>query len=200
LDGKGFSINPPKKEDKTAIVGFVKLPKGHKDNPDAAARMGFQSLYLLSDGNTSVYTIDFDDSSPKLSLENYIRERQQRFNDAYPDGYFYPVELAPVVTEHLTKKNDVKCSAVLFNAAATGVNLYEEPMGKLVLFMKTPGGFWNIAWHTSINNLLDNKKNLAFTETLKDLRVYWRAEEGLEKDSVDSAPKVTTVGKQSKLG
>jgi len=196
LNGKGFTINPIKREDKSAFVGFVKPPKGHKESSEAALTLGLQTIYLQQNNNgdtSSVYTVNFDDSSPTLSMEAYIRDKQQRFNDTYPDGHFYPINLHSVVTEHLTKKNDVKCTAILFNPNG---GPYSQALGKLVLFLSTPGGFWDIAWHTNISTLLDPKQIVGFTEAIKQLRIVWREGEGKESSS---AQKVTTVTKKSLL-
>jgi len=195
LSGKGYTINPPKKEDKSAIVGFVTIPKAHKELPsEEVMEFGLQKMYKSTNSNIgSVYTVNFDDSSPKMSMENYIRDRQHRFNDSYPDGKFHTVELDPIVTDHLTKKNSVKCTAMLFDPNG---GPYSDPMGKLVLYIKTPGGFWDIAWHTSISALHDPKQNVNFTEAIKHLKIVWK-DEGESSKEESTVNKVTTVTKKS---
>jgi len=197
-DGKVFSVNPPKKEDKTAIVGFLKPPKGYEASPEQALASGFQGLWIkrneYSDA-ASIYTLSFDDSFTG-SIDQYMQEKVQTFIDRYQasDGKHYKVDLDSVVTDHLTKKNEVQCKAALFSTGQT--SLYEPPLfGKLIMLLKTPGGFWELSLHANIKYLLNPTTQTAFTETIRDLKIFWR--DDVEPDVIDKTTKVTN--KQSLL-
>jgi len=198
-DGKGFSINPPRTEDKTSIVGFVKPPKGYEAHPEQALKSGFHGLWIkrsdYSDA-TSIYTLAFDDTFSG-SLEQYMQEKTQTFIDRYQasDGKHYNVDLDSIVTDHLTKKNEVECKAALFSTGQT--SLYDQPLlGKLIMLMKTPGGFWELGLHAPIKHLLSSSTQTSFTETIRDLKIFWR-EDAEAESAMDKTTKV--VNKQSLL-
>jgi len=198
-DGKGFSINPPRTEDKTSIVGFVKPPKGYEAHPEQALKSGFHGLWIkrsdYSDA-TSIYTLAFDDTFSG-SLEQYMQEKTQTFIDRYQasDGKHYNVDLDSIVTDHLTKKNEVECKAALFSTGQT--SLYDQPLlGKLIMLMKTPGGFWELGLHAPIKHLLSSSTQTSFTETIRDLKIFWR-EDAAAESAMDKTTKV--VNKQSLL-
>jgi hypothetical protein len=194
LDGKGFQIIPPRKEDKSAYVGLVKPPKGHSELQEEAARWGFQNLYLKKDGNDSVYTVGFTDASPSSTpMDQYTDERKQRFFERYPEGQVFDVNLNESVTSHLTGKN-VEFKALLFDALSRS-NPHEHPLGKMVLFLKTPGGFWDLGWHSGISNLRDSKQMIGFTNAVKDFKVILKTsdnaqsiEEKKEEDQTANKP------------
>jgi len=198
-DGKGFTVNPPRTEDKTSIVGFIKPPKGYDAHPEQALKSGFHGLWIkrneYSDA-TSIYTLAFDDTFSG-SLEQYMQEKTQTFIDRYQasDGKHYNVDLNSIVTDHLTKKNDVQCKAALFSTGQT--SLYDQPLlGKLIMLMKTPGGFWELGLHAPIKHLLNPATQTSFTETIRDLKIFWREDAGAES-AMDKTTKV--VNKQSLL-
>jgi len=191
LDGKGFQIIPPRKEDSSAYVGLVKAPKGHSEVKDEAARWGFQNMYLRKDHMDSVYTIAFTDiASSSTPMEKYTEERKQRFFERYPDGQVYDVNLNNSVTSHFSTKN-IDFKAFLFDAV-THSNPHEHPLGKMVLFLKTPGGFWDLGWHSGISNLRDSKQMISFTDTVKDLKVIMKddAHESIEEEKAPNKPNV----------
>jgi len=197
-DGKAFTVNPPVKEDKSAVVGFVKPPKGYDAHPEQALKSGFQGLWIRRNeysDTTSIYTLAFDDTFAG-SIDQYMQERTQTFIDRYQssDGKHYSVDLGSVVTDHLTRKNGVQCKAALFSTGQT--SLYEQPLlGKLIMLMKTPGGFWELGLHAPIKHLLAPSTHTAFTEAIRDLKIFWR--EGEHADMADNSTKVTN--KQSLL-
>jgi len=193
LDGKGFQIIPPRKEDKSAYVGLVKAPKGHSEIKEEAARWGFQNMYLKKDGNDSVYTVGFTDASPSSTpMEQYTEERKQRFFERYPEGQVFDVNLNTSITSHLSGKN-VEFKTFLFDAVSHS-NPHEHPLGKMVLFLKTPGGFWDLGWHSGISNLRDFRQMIGFTDAVKDLKVILKAdyaqpiEEKKEEDQTTNKP------------
>jgi hypothetical protein len=197
-DGKVFTVNPPKKEDKTAIVGFLKGPKGYEASPEQALASGFQGLWIkrneYSDA-ASIYTLAFDDTFGG-SIDQYMQEKVQTFIDRYQasEGKHYKVDLDRVVTDHLTKKNNVECKAALFSTGQT--SLYEPPLfGKLIMLLKTPGGFWELSLHANVKHLLNPSTQTAFTKTVRDLKIFWKDE--VEPESMDKTTKVTN--KQSLL-
>jgi len=197
-DGKAFTVNPPVREDKSAIVGFLKPPKGYEAHPEQALKSGFQGLWIKRNeysDTTSIYTLAFDDSFAG-SLDQYVQERTQNFIDRYQssDGKHYSVELGSAVTDHLTRKNAVQCRAALFSTGQT--SLYEQPLlGKLIMLLKTPGGFWELSLHAPIKYLLAPSTQTGFTEVVRDLKIFWR--EGDLADGDDQTTKVTD--KQSLL-
>jgi len=198
-DGKGFVVNPPQKTDKTAIVSFLKGPKGYESHPEQALKNGFQGLWMKRNEQTdsaSIYTLAFEDTFSG-SLEQYMQEKTQTFIDRYQssDGKHYEVVLNPVVTNHLTKKNNVECKAALFSTGQT--SLYEQPLlGKLIMLLKTPGGFWELGLHAPIKYLLAPSTQAAFTEVIRDLNIFWR-EDAQKEALIDKTTKVTN--KQSLL-
>lgn len=197
-DGKAFTVNPPIKEDKSAIVGFVKPPKGYEAHPEQALKSGFQGLWVKRNeysDTTSIYTLAFDDSFAG-SIDQYMQERTQTFIDRYQssDGKHYSVELGSAVTHHLTKRNSVQCKAALFSTGQS--SLYEQPLlGKLIMLLKTPGGFWELGLHAPIKHLLNPATQISFTEAIRDLKIFWR--DGENGDVEDGSTKVTN--KQSLL-
>jgi len=197
-DGKGFSINPPVKDDKTAVVGFVKPPKGYEAHPEQALKSGFQGLWIKRNEHadtTSIYTLAFDDQFGG-SLDQYMQEKVQTFIDRYQssDGKHYSVDLDVAVTDHLTRKNEVQCKSALFSTGQA--SLYEQPLlGKLIMLMKTPGGFWELGLHAPIKHLLNPSTQTTFTEAIRDLKIFWK--EGPHGDIIDQTTKVTN--KQSLL-
>jgi hypothetical protein len=192
LTGKGYMINIPKPEDKTAIVGFVTPPKGHVEAAeDEAAEFGYLKLY--KGPGLSVFTIGFEPDTHKMTMDNYVRERQGKFNDKYPEGKFSTVNFDPIVTQHLTKKQDVTVSAQLFDPKG---GPYSNPVAKISFYIKTPGGFWDIAWHTQLSNIHDPKQNMAFIEAIKQLNIVWKENvEEVKKEK--SAADRTTVHKRT---
>jgi len=193
LDGKGFQIIPPRKEDMSAYVGLLKSPKGHSEVKDEAARWGFQNMYLRKDQMDSVYTIAFTDNSPSSTpMEKYTEERKQRFFERYPDGQVYDVNLNSSVTSHFSTKK-IEFKAFLFDAV-THSNPHEHPLGKMVLFLKTPGGFWDLGWHSGISNLRDTKQMINFTDTVKDLKVIMK-EDALESTEEEKATNKPVINK-----
>jgi hypothetical protein len=197
-DGKTFTVNPPLKEDKTALVGFVKPPKGYEAHPEQALKSGFNGLWIKRNeysDTTSIYTLAFDDSFAG-SIDQYMQERTQTFIDRYQssDGKHYAVELGSAVTDHLTKKNSVQCKAALFSTGQT--SLYEQPLlGKLIMLMKTPGGFWELGLHAPLKHLMNPTTHISFTEAVRDLKIFWR-----DGDHADIDAKTTKVtNKQSLL-
>jgi len=181
LDGKGIQINPPQREDTSAIVGLSKPPKGHTEAKDEAARWGFHGLYLKNDSHESVYTIGFNDTTPSsTSLQQYTEERKQRFFEKYPQGQISEVALNSSVTNHL-KHNQLSFQALLFDAV-TQANPYEHPLGKMVLFLKTPGGFWDLGWHSVISSLRDSKHQAMFAEVVKDFKANIREKTEIEPE------------------
>lgn len=197
-DGRAFSVNPPVKDDKSAVVGFVKPPKGYEAHPEQALKSGFQGLWMKRNeysDTTSIYTLAFDDHFSG-TLDQYMQEKIQTFIDRYQssDGKHYSVDLDSAVTDHLTKKNEVQCKAALFSTGQR--SLYEQPLlGKLVMLMKTPGGFWELGLHAPIKHLLNPSTQTAFTETIRDLKIFWK--EGAPAAMLDQTTKVTN--KQSLL-
>jgi len=146
--------------------------------------------------SASIYTLAFDDTFSG-SLEQYMQEKIQTFIDRYQtsDGKHYEVALNSVVTDHLTKKNNVECKAALFSTGQT--SLYEQPLlGKLILLLKTPGGFWELGLHAPIKHLLLPSTQTAFTESIRGLNIFWR-EDAQQDALIDKTTRVTN--KQSLL-
>jgi hypothetical protein len=188
LDGKGFFINPPKKEDKSMVIGLIKPPKGHLEHQDEASRLGFQKLYLKNvPGDASVFTIGFNDAQD-VSLEHFVLEKKNKFFDKYPDGQIHEINFDPIVTEAIVSKN-LMHQTLLFNASES--TLYDAPLGKMVVFIKTPGGFWDVALHCPISVLYDPKQVASrFVEVVKNLKVWQKSVD--DQQTTPSTQKVET--------
>jgi len=63
----------------------------------------------------------------------------------------------------------------------------------MTLFLKTPGGFWDLGWHSGINNLLDTKQSVDFTATVKDLKVIMKDE--VQESNEEKTPAKPIVNK-----
>jgi len=195
LTGRGMTISPPKKEDKSAYVGFISPPQGHQDKKDIAQKYGVQNWYSMEQ---SVYTLHFDDETATSStIGEYTDERRSRFLMKYPHGRFYPVSLDSMVTSHFERKG-IPHSTAIFDQHALEYRRNEgwvQPLPYMTLFLKTPGGFWRLNWHSTLENL--KKRNADFIKTVKDLKVILREDE--QENDVKPPEDKTTVTKQQLL-
>jgi len=172
--GRGVWFTPPKKEDKSAIVGFVSPPRGYRERTDQAHKYGVQNFYF-NDMRDSVYTLHVDDSHPPTqTLEEYISEKMDKFKNKFPDSIIYPVKLSPSITAHFDSKG-LQHNTAVFNQGsltlmATGQTSHSLPY--MSFFLKTPGGFWRLNWYSQLENLLE--RNLGFCRAVKDLKVILR--------------------------
>jgi len=186
LTGRGVTFTPPKKEDKTAFVGFVSSPRGYQERTDQAQKYGVQNFYWNSDRD-SVYTLHMDDSYlPSQSLEEYVQDKMDKFSNKFPDSILYPVKLNHSLTSHLDQKNLLH-KTVIFNQGSAGFTTSGQlahSLPYMSFFLKTPGSFWRLNWYSHLDNLL--KRNLGFCKAVKDLKVILREE---PKVSIDE-PKV----------
>eukprot|EP01118_Nematostelium_gracile_P009394 TRINITY_DN315_c0_g1_i1.p1 TRINITY_DN315_c0_g1~~TRINITY_DN315_c0_g1_i1.p1 ORF type:complete len:234 (-),score=61.44 TRINITY_DN315_c0_g1_i1:156-857(-) len=172
LDGKGIGFLPTKRTDKFAYVGLVKPPKGHVESKDEAVRGGFVNFFHKKTTNNSMYTIGFNDSNPvqNTPLDHYMETRKSSFFDRFPDGQVAEVSLDKTVTEHLNHEN-ISHKALFF-----GVGPSRDTLHKIVLFVKTPGGFWDLSWHSDSKTFNDPTQYQGFAEVIKDFKVIMKDE------------------------
>lgn len=193
IDAKGFHINPTKKEDRSANVGLVKSPQGYQEFKEESDRWGFHNLYKSGD---SYFSISFsDDFSSTLSIDQIAHQKNQIFFDKYPEGQVYPLSLHKDVTDHL---KHVEFRSFVMEAGTKG--LYEDSYGKMNLFVKTPGGVWDLGWHSARKNLHDSSHQLGFVNAIKNFRVILKEAENTESTEEKNEVLLTkTVVPESKI-
>jgi hypothetical protein len=174
--GRGVWFTPPKKEDKSAVVGFVSPPRGYRERTDQAQKYGVQNFYW-NDFRDSVYTLHMDDNyTPSQTLEEYVSEKMDKFKNRFPDSVIYPVKLNTAITSHFDSKG-VQHSTLIFNQRSqtlTASGQANNYLPYMSFFFKTPGAFWRLNWYSPLENLL--RKNLGFCRAVKDLKVILREE------------------------
>jgi len=179
LNGRGFVIDPPKKEDKSAFVGFLNPPKGYTELKDEAARFGYRTLYRNPKLKNSVFTVRFSENPAAFAMENYTEEQKKIFFEKYPEGLIYDVQINPAVTNHLITNQKIELKSLLFDDISTSI-YGDEPFGKMILFVKTPGGFWDLSWHSTSASLHNLDRLTGFTEVIRQFQVIPKEEEKVE--------------------
>jgi hypothetical protein len=193
LDGFGFTLNP-KREDKSAIVGFVKPPKGYAEVKQDAERLGYIKLYRNTETSDSAYTVQFSEKTGS-PLDKFAEDKKRVFFEKYPLGEIYEVTINPVVTSHLDQQK-IEFKSLLFDAMSLPHG--DQQIGKMTLFMKTPGGIWDLSWHSLSVNLHDSKRMRAFPEAIKDFQVILKEDPKVEpleekKSDADQTKELPTV-------
>jgi len=129
-----------------------------------------------------VYTIGFTDR--QVTLEGFINEKKNTFFERFPEGQIHEITFDPIVTQSISSKN-LAHQTLLFNATESG--LYESPLGKMVVFIKTPGGFWDVSLHCPISILTDPKQiSTGFVEVVKNLKIWHKNSEEQQKEKNDT--------------
>jgi len=170
IDAKGFHINPLKKEDKSANITLVKIPPGYQEFKEEADRWGFHNLFKSGD---SYFAVSFSDDFPSsMSIEQIAHQKNQIFFDKYPEGQVSPLSLHKDVTEHL---KHVEFRSFVMEAGTKNPN--EDSFGKMIIFLKTPGGVWDLGWHSVKKNLHDSNHQLGFVTAIKNFKIVLKEPE-----------------------
>jgi len=170
IDAKGFHINPSKKEDKSANITLIKIPPGYQEFKEEADRWGFHNLFKSGD---SYFAVSFNDEYPSsMSIEQIAHQKNQVFFDKYPEGQVSPLSLHKDVTEHL---KHVEFRSFVMEAGTKNPN--EESFGKMIIFLKTPGGVWDLGWHSAKKNLHDSGHQLSFVNAIKNFKIVLKEPE-----------------------
>jgi len=168
LTGRGITINMPNKMDESAEVGFLAPPTGYVNCPDKARKFGCQNWFTRAG---STFTLHFDEAfSTAATIDDYFEERKTRFQLKYPYGNVHSVDFSPVVTTHMDKNGIIHRSGI-FNQRYS----YQGEKPYMALFLKTPGGFWSLKWHSHLDNLMH--RNAHFIKAVNDLKVVFRNKE-----------------------
>jgi len=174
-------------QDKTATVALAAPPEDHTEDAEAARTHGLQYVWSKQDAvDPSVFTVSF---IPKEDpeIKQHIAEVKKEFYTAQPQGIISDIKLSPTLTSHLQKQH-VPFASLLFDA--------KEAHGKMAFVLQTPGGFWNLNWHSTAQKLYQD--NVPFAKMVKNVRVDVKEEyrAKLEQSNVKALPEPTEVAEE----
>jgi len=143
-----------------------------------------------------------------MDMTKYIEKVKLDFFSKAPYGTVSDVEFAPGVFEHLKESTDsenIATSALFFDKKKLPRDV-QRP-AELAILIKTPGGFWNVACHTTFYNLAAHKDSLigALAQNLRvdlkkpsEVKRHSRTAKGLRpalrKRVKDAKPSAAIVG------
>lgn len=171
LDGEVIALQL----DASASVILVP-PQGYIEDKISAGKYGItQFLHKKSGDVSSAFSVCFrehEKDTEEITVSKYVEMKKVQFWSSNPYGMVSDVRLSDEATAHIRKsatskrssKSQVSLSAVLFD-----VKGLEPRSGQLMLVIRTPGGFWEISWHSAIDDIYSNKSLLE--EMLSNLSV-----------------------------
>jgi len=124
---------------------------------------------------SSFLTVEFipTEFSGELSeqdeLDRYASDKKQKFFEKMGLwGYYYPVTLSSTATSQFTDNGIPFATGRYFGEIQeeTSAGLFQ---GRYVLIIKTKGGFWEIVWNGTEQELESNKN--VFYEIVKNVRI-----------------------------
>jgi hypothetical protein len=163
LGGTEFSKLRPPQQDQSASVYLTAPPNDHVEDKDIAKYLGVNAFYKSL---YSYYSLKFEKKDSDIELRDYVERTKLEFYSKTPYGTISEVNLHPQLVEHFVPELDF---AVLF-LDKRGLPDIIQRIAEFVLFLKTPGGFWNISC-TSTFYTLGSQKDILFGNLLKNLRI-----------------------------
>jgi len=182
---------PPPKKDNSAEVFLSRAPTNFSIDEKEAAKRSVNAFYSKTNKNKT-YVIILDVSKPtdlqspssanisllfipyqhsqesksQEQLQKYVSERKQKFLERVGHwGVVQNVNLHSSVTSHL---DNMPFAALRFAGESDDIHGFQHS-GRYVFILRTEGGFWEISWRSSLDDL-DNNKNF-FADVIKSVAI-----------------------------
>jgi hypothetical protein len=225
-----FSLPKIRYEDESATV-LMKVPKGHIEDAETATRHGFHKHFKRSGAGivgihneASTISVTFHPRNQQASiedpsslreeetLESFLEKQRMLFFLEEPTGLVSFVHLSPTLTSHL-QQNHLPFQVLIFNDCMdTLTRVFHHSLQlktntpRMSLFVQTPGGFWEFAYHSSPNNLINNKfQKECFADMVKNIKIVLKSESSsliastLSEDSSSLEQEKQTLPNQSAI-
>eukprot|EP01114_Cavostelium_apophysatum_P009691 TRINITY_DN2292_c0_g1_i1.p1 TRINITY_DN2292_c0_g1~~TRINITY_DN2292_c0_g1_i1.p1 ORF type:complete len:268 (+),score=64.00 TRINITY_DN2292_c0_g1_i1:292-1095(+) len=202
FEGPSF---PEVKRDPTSQLCLEKIPRGFAENKKEAQKRGIHAYYsriqrytlenivVAAPGtSTDFVSIEFFPSSfteglsDQEELDKYMKDMKQKFFEKMGLwGHYSTVTLSSAATSQFTEKNTPFATVRLFGEIEekTPAAVFA---GKYLLVVKTAGGFWEVSWHGSEEDLEANKQ--MFYDLVRNVRIKSPSEVVASAAAVEAKP------------
>jgi hypothetical protein len=164
-------IRPPsdiEKKDETVDIFLEEAPIGHMENKEEAAVLGYNQLFSNKAGPSNFF-LKFIPNKEGIDLKKFMNNQKQQFFKRNDSVFVSPIYLNSSITTHIQKEN-IPFSGLYFITVLPNTS---QAFGKLSLYLQTPGGFWDLSWISTVENIHLNK-NIYFIDMLKRIRINWK--------------------------